>query len=133
MRVIYNREAIKKLKDDMAWMAKLPFCFEMGYIKGYSLPVVITHGSIDRYWLFKDSDPDYFAFHAINNRYDPSPNAPIFNIYGHKPRDEVYFGSNFVSLDTGCGRGGDRKLSAYCVETQDIFEVSKWELDREVA
>ena len=131
LRVIYNKEGIMQLKNDMAWMAKLPLCFEMGYIKGYSLPVVITHGSIDKYWLFKDSDPDYFAFHALNNRYDPSSTAPIFNIYGHRPRNEVYFGSNFVSLDTGCGRGENRKLSAYCIETKEVFDVHKWELEYE--
>ena len=85
--------------------------------------MVVTHAPIDKYWLFKDSHPEYFAFHAMNNRYPPSASAPIFNIYGHIPQDEVCIGKNFVSLDTGCGRGKDRKLSAYCVETKEIVSV----------
>jgi len=78
---------------------------------------------VEKYWLFKDRDPAYFAFHAMNNRYEPSSMSPIFNIFGHVPRDEVIFGENFISLDTGCGRGADRSLSAYCVETKEVLSV----------
>jgi len=122
-RVTVNKESIKQMKEDMKWIAQLPIYFEFGQLQGYPLPVVVTHAPIDKYWLFKDSHPDYFAFHAMNNRYAPSPSAPIFNIYGHTPRDEVVIGKNFISLDTGCGRGKDKKLSAYCVETKEIVSV----------
>jgi hypothetical protein len=111
------------MKEDMEWIAQLPACLEFGQIKGYSLPVIVTHAPVDKYWLFKDSHPDYFAFQAMNNRSNPSPSAPIFNIYGHISNDEVVIGTNFVSLDTGCGRGKDKKLSAYCLETKEIISV----------
>ncbi len=127
-KVIYNKAGIYQLKLDMAWIASLPFYWELGQPKGYLLPVVVTHGSIDKYWLFKDRFPDYFAYHALNNRYDPSPNAPIFNIYGHRSREEVVFGTNFVSLDTGCGKRSGGKLTAYCLESKELVAVKKSEL-----
>ena len=122
-KITVNKEWVKQMKQDMEWIAELPIYFEFGQLKGYPLPVVVTHAPVDKYWLFKDSHPDYFAFHAMNNRYAPSASAPIFNIYGHVPRDEVFIGKNFISLDTGCGRGKDKKLSAYCVETKEIVSV----------
>ncbi len=122
-KITINQESIDQMKEDMEWIEQLPVYFEFGQLKGYSLPVVVTHAPVDKYWLFKDSHPDYFAFHAMNNRNNPSSSAPIFNIYGHVPKDEVLIEKNFVSLDTGCGRGKDRKLSAYCVETKEIVSV----------
>ncbi len=122
-KVTTHQKGLKQMKKDMEWIEKLPAYFEFGQLKGYSLPVVVTHAPVDKYWLFKDSHPDYFSFHARNNRYAPSSSAPIFNIYGHVPRDEVLIEKNFVSLDTGCGRGKDRMLSAYCVETKEVISV----------
>jgi len=123
-KITLNNRWVEEMKNDMEWIGKLPLYFEFGQIKGYPLPVVVTHAPLDKYWLFKDSHPDYFAFFAMNNRYKPSASAPIFNIHGHIPRDEVVIGKNFVSLDTGCGRGKDKKLSAYCVETKEIVSVN---------
>jgi len=123
-QIIKNEKGLKALKEAMRWIESLPLYYEFGYMKGYSLPVVVTHAAVEKYWLFKDRDPEYFAFHAMNNRYDPSRMSPIFNIFGHVPRDEVFFGKNFISIDTGCGRGADRKLSAYCVETKEVVSIS---------
>ena len=122
-KITVKSEWVEQMKQDMKWIEQLPIYFEFGQIKGYQLPVVVTHAPVDKYWLFKDSHPDYFAFHAMNNRYAPSASAPIFNIYGHIPRDSVFIGKNFISLDTGCGRGKNKKLSAYCVETKEIVSV----------
>jgi len=122
-KITVKSEWVEQMKQDMKWIEQLPIYFEFGQIKGYQLPVVVTHAPVDKYWLFKDSHPDYFEFHAMNNRYTPSASAPIFSIYGHIPKDEVIIGKNFVSLDTGCGRGKDKKLSAYCVETKEIVSV----------
>jgi len=123
-RVIIDRDAINKMKYDMEWIESLPSYYEFGYIKGYSLPVVVTHAPVDKYWLFKDTHEEYFNFHSRNNRVDPSDSAPIFNIHGHKASDEVIYGSNFVNIDTGCGKGDGKKLTAYCVETKEIFQVN---------
>ena len=122
-QISISQKGLEQMKKDMEWVEQLPVFFEFGHLRGYLLPVVVTHAPIDKYWLFKDSHPDYFIFHAMTNRYAPSSSAPIFNIYGHTPRDEVVMGENFVCLDTGCGRGNDRKLSAYCVETKEVVSV----------
>ena len=122
-KITINQESIEQMKKDMKWVEELPSYYEFGHLKGYSLPVVVTHAPVDKYWLFKDSHPDYFAFHAMTNRYAPSSSAPIFNIYGHTPRENVVLAENYVCLDTGCGRGEDRKLSAYCVETKEVVFV----------
>jgi serine/threonine protein phosphatase 1 len=121
--VILNQKGIEEMKRDMEWIAKRPVYFEMGHVKGYTLPVVVTHSPVDKYWFFKDTHPEYFEFYAMNNRYIPTASSPIFNIYGHVPRKEVLIGSNFVSLDTGCGRGEDKRLSAYCIETREVIWV----------
>jgi len=123
-QIINNKEGLKELKEAMKWVESLPLYYEFGYMKSYPLPVVVTHAGVEKYWLFKDRDPAYFAFHAMNNRYDPSNMSPIFNIFGHVPREEVLFGENFISLDTGCGRGADKRLSAYCVESKEVVSVS---------
>jgi len=122
--IVFDKQGIKKLKEDMNWIAKLPLYLELGQPRGYHLPVVVSHGVIDKYWLFRDIFPDYFAHHVLNNRNRPSIDAPIFNIYGHKSNAEVVFGVNYVSLDTGCGKKIDGKLSAYCLETKEVISVS---------
>jgi serine/threonine protein phosphatase 1 len=131
--IIFDKDGIEKLIDDMNWISKLPLYLELGYRKGYNLPVVVTHGSVDKYWLFKDTFPEYFEYHVLNNRNRPSRNAPIFNIYGHKSNQEVVIGSNFVSLDTGCGKRENGKLSAYCLESKEVISVRNPSFYREVA
>jgi serine/threonine protein phosphatase 1 len=123
-QIIKNEKGIKELKEAMRWIETLPVYYEFGYTKGYTLPVVVSHAIVEKYWFIKDIDPNYFAFHALNNRQLPSNISPIFNIFGHISKDEVILGDNFVALDTGCGKGADRKLSAYCVETKEVISVS---------
>ncbi len=132
-RVIYNQKAIEKLKADMEWMASLPIYLELGQLKGYSSPIVVTHASVGKYWLFKDRFPEYFTYYALNNRYAPSNSSPIFNIYGHEHHNEVVIGNNFVNLDTGCGKSIYGKLSAYCLETKEVISVQKEIIQRKVA
>jgi len=124
-QVIYNKKAIEELKSDMEWMASLPFYFEFGKLKGYSLPVVVSHGSIEKFWILKDEFPDYFEYQALNSRHKPSKNPKIFNIYGHKSREKVLISDSFVSLDTGCGKNEKGMLSSYCLETKEVISVRK--------
>jgi hypothetical protein len=42
--------------------------------------------------------------------------------------ESVIMGENFVSLDTGCGKSYGAKLSDYCIESREIFEVCRDEL-----
>ncbi|CAA6827444.1 MAG: Serine/threonine protein phosphatase [uncultured Sulfurovum sp.] len=123
--IIRNHEGIAALKSDLAWIKALPLTLELGELTNYSLPVVISHGSIGDYWHLKESHPDMFEMHVLSNRIPPSKESPIFNIYGHEVVPTVVQGETFISLDTGCGKYHDGKLSAYCLETKEIFEVFK--------
>ena len=123
-----NEENIASLKEDLEWIASLPFYIEMGKFENHSLPLVISHGSIGDFWHLKESNRKYFEFYITSNRKRPSLESPIFNIYGHVNVESVVVGENFVSLDTGCGKSYDAKLSAYCIESREVFEVCRDEL-----
>ena len=120
--VIRNREGLERLKRDLAWIKRLPLYFEMGEVEGYQLPIVITHGSIGDFWYAKESNPVLFEEQALRNRNPPSLESPIFNIYGHESRKDILVGENFINLDTGSGKYCDGKLTAYCIESREVFE-----------
>ncbi|CAA6810851.1 MAG: Serine/threonine protein phosphatase [uncultured Sulfurovum sp.] len=124
-KIIRNQEGIDALKNDLAWIKNLPLYLELGDVRDYPLPVVISHGSIGDYWHLKESHPDTFEMYALSNRTPPSTHSPIFNIYGHEVVSNVVQGENFISLDTGCGKYHNGKLSAYCLETEEVVEVFK--------
>jgi len=121
--VIRNRKGLKQLKEDLEWIKTLPLYFEMGEVAGYQLPIVITHGSAGDFWFAKESNPSLFEEQALRNRNPPSVESPIFNIYGHESRKDILVGENFINLDTGSGKYRDGKLTAYCIESREIFEV----------
>ena len=120
---IKNLEGITKLQDDIEWMKSLPLYIKMPNPHNTKLPIVISHASIGDFWDLEETNTKHFEFYIMTNRRRPSADAPIFNIYGHTNVPSVVIGKNFVSLDTGCGRGNDGKLSAYCVETREVFEA----------
>ncbi|HHB95113.1 MAG TPA: hypothetical protein ENK88_08210 [Campylobacterales bacterium] len=123
-KFIKNLEGIEALQNDIEWMKSLPLYIEMENPHNPKLSIVISHASIGNFWNLKESNYKHFEFYIMTNRRRPSADTPIFNIYGHTNVPKVIIGSNFVSLDTGCGRtDGNAKLSAYCVETQEVFEV----------
>ncbi len=123
--VLKKPDNIETLKRDLAWIETLPIYLELGKFEGYALPVVVSHGSIGSFWHLKESRPDHLEFYAMSNRNRPSEDAPIFNIYGHVNVESVVIGHNFASIDTGCGKSHDAKLSAFCIETQEVIEVCK--------
>ena len=119
---VKNLEGIAQLQEDIEWMKNLPLYIEMENPHNTELPIVVSHASIGDFWDLEESNYKHFEFYIMTNRKRPSADAPIFNIYGHTNVTEVVIGHNFVSLDTGCGRSdGSGKLSAYCVETQEVF------------
>ena len=121
MQIVKNLKGLKELQDDIEWMKSLPLYVKMKNPYNAELPIVVSHASIGDFWDLEESNPKHFEFYIMTNRNRPSADAPIFNIYGHTNVSEVVIGHNFVSLDTGCGRSdGEGKLSAYCVETQEI-------------
>lgn len=124
--LIDNPTMIKQLKEDLVWIASLPCYLELGVVKGYDLPVVVTHGSAGDYWHLKDENLEAFKKVCQSNRNYPSEDAPIFNIYGHVIHSEVNLGKTHVCVDTGAGKTYEgAKLSAYCVESKEVFEVKK--------
>ena len=121
---VKDLEGIAQLQNDIEWMQSLPLYIEMENPHNPALPIVISHASIGDFWDLEESNYKHFEFYIMTNRKRPSVDAPIFNIYGHTNVADVLIGQNFVSLDTGCGRSdGSGKLSAYCVETQEVVSV----------
>jgi len=124
-KCVKNLEGIEALQKDIEWMKCLPLYIQMKNPHNPNLPIVISHASIGDFWHLKESHLKHFEFYIMTNRRRPSTDAPIFNIYGHVNVPKVIIGSNFVSLDTGCGRtDGSGVLSAYCLETREVFEVN---------
>jgi len=122
-----NEEGVEQLREDLAWIESLPLTIELGVMPNYHLPVVISHGNIGDHWYLKEVNPKDFEFYALGNRCTPSNESPIFNIYGHIAVDKVLKKENFVCVDTGCGKNHHAKLSAYCIETQEVVDVSRRE------
>lgn len=117
---------IEQLKADLAWMKSLPCYFELGMVEGYDLPIVITHGSTGDFWHLKDENLAEFRSVCQSNRQEPMKENEIFNIYGHVIYPKVKIANNFVCVDTGSGKNfKGAKLSAYCVETKEVFEAFK--------
>ncbi len=126
--LIDNPPIIEKLKADLAWMESLPCYIELGEFAGYELPIVVTHGSAGDYWHLKDENPKKFKAICQSNREKPSEYASVFNIYGHVIMSNITVGKTYTSIDTGCGKTFEgARLSAFCIETQEIFEVKKEE------
>ena len=46
----------------------------------------------------------------------------VINIFGHTPYEEVYFGSNFIGIDTGCAMGG--QLSAVQLKSHEVVSIA---------
>ena len=88
----------------------------------------LTHGFGLPYYRRKD-DPNY-QMRLYTNRLENSPldwergwyEYDTINIFGHTPYEEVYFGSNFIGIDTGCAMGG--KLSAVQLKSHEVVSIA---------
>jgi len=123
MQIVKKMKGIEALQNDIEWMKSLPLYIELENSHNKKLPIVISHASIGDFWDLEETNYKHFEFYIMTNRRRPSAKSPIFNIYGHTNVPEVVIGQNFVSLDTGCGRSdGSGRLSAYCVETEEVIK-----------
>lgn len=109
--------------NDIAWLSKLKIYEILPMKKGFKLPVVISHACVANYWgdgILKASQENLDE-NLLLNREIPNKSAKIFNIFGHTPQENAILKENFINLDTGCCYG--YKLSAICLETNEILEV----------
>jgi serine/threonine protein phosphatase 1 len=129
MQCVENPEGMEQFLDDIEWLKTLPLYIELPQ-KINNKPVVISHAPCADVWHNHDN-PDAketFRDYALWHRRDPKPESKIYNIFGHTP---VEFGveieEHFTNVDTGCyiKKHGYNELSAFCVETQEVVNVSR--------
>jgi len=129
-KVEVYEEAMKRIEDDLEWMASLPLYVELDIKHPSSKPVIVSHACVGSVWHFHN-DPDNlqtFKEYALWNRKHPPKKMPIFNIFGHTPMEfGVEIEESYVNVDTGCylNEYGYGELSAYCVETEEVVNVNR--------
>ena len=133
-QIIKDTKAIEQLKDDVAWMEKLPIYLELEANHLSGKKVVVSHSNISKVWTIRNDKEkrQKFIDEALWTRdQNSSDKANIFNIYGHTPQKyNAQIGDNFANIDTGCcfyslEDNMYGQLSAYCVESGEVFEVRK--------
>jgi len=133
-QIIKDTEAIEQLKDDIAWMKKLPIYLEIDVNHPSGKKVVISHSNISKVWTIrndKEKQQEFIDEVLWTRDKNTSDEVDIFNIYGHTPQKyNAEISDNFANIDTGCCfySSEDNKygrLSAYCVESGDVFKVKK--------
>ena len=128
----FINEFIFQFEDDIAWMKKLPLYLELDTKHISQRKVVVSHSSIASVWNLKDSaekeEINKFKGTVLWGRMKPVDSEPIFNIFGHTPqKNSAELKNHYVNIDTGCYMKDDKGfglLSAYCVETGEIYSSS---------
>lgn len=134
----FIKEFIFQFKDDIEWMKELPLYLELDAKHVSGRKVVVSHSAIAPVWRFKDSSEDEelkrFSNMVLWGRVKPMDTEPIFNIFGHTPRKYTSeIRKHYINLDTGCyikDSKGYGVLSAYCVETEEIYTSSELVYER---
>lgn len=128
----FIKEFLFQFKSDIEWMKELPIYLELLYsLHKSGKPVVVSHSSIAPVWHLRH-DPEnekVFSENILWSRVKPMNNVNIFNIFGHTPQKySVDIEDHYVNVDTGCyikRKKGYGLLSAYCVETEEVFSASE--------
>ena len=74
--------------------------------------------------LYNEKKQNEFEEYVLWNRKNPKIDVEIFNIFGHTPTKYIDTSKHFINVDTGCyikNKSGYGKLSAYCVQTNEII------------
>ena len=128
---VYIKDFLFQFKEDIEWLKGLPLFLELD-IKHPSSgrAVVVSHSSISSVWdiRYKHQYANIFKETVLWHRTEPLDQANIFNVFGHTP--QVYSADikkHYVNIDTGCyikGKKGYGLLSAYCVESGEVYSSS---------
>ncbi|HHD75907.1 MAG TPA: hypothetical protein ENK82_01760 [Campylobacterales bacterium] len=125
----FIREFIFQFQDDIEWMKQLPLYLELDERHPSGRKVVVSHSAIAPVWNLKENQ-DEKSKRALQDmvlwgRTRPLDSEPIFNIFGHTPQKyKADVKQHYVNIDTGCymkRESGYGQLSAYCVETGEIY------------
>jgi len=128
----FIKEFLFQFKSDIEWMKGLPLYIELIDARHKSSKlVVVSHSSIASVWHLRNN-PEHekvFSENVLWSRVKPMDNVNIFNIFGHTPRKyTIDIADHYVNVDTGCyikRKKGYGLLSAYCVETEEVFSASE--------
>ena len=128
----FIKEFLFQFKSDIEWMKKLPIYLELLYAlhKSGKL-VVVSHSSIASVWHLRHDleSEELFRENVLWSRVKPSVDVDIFNVFGHTPQKySVEIEDHYVNVDTGCyikRKKGYGILSAYCIETGEVFSASE--------
>ncbi|HIP50849.1 MAG TPA: hypothetical protein EYG94_02075 [Campylobacterales bacterium] len=129
----FIEEFIFQFEDDIEWMKKLPMYLELDVTHSSNRKVVVSHSAIAPVWNIKEStekeDMKRFNDVVLWGRVRPIDSEPIFNIFGHTPQQySADMKKHYVNIDTGCYMKTDKGfglLSAYCVETEEVYSSSE--------
>jgi serine/threonine protein phosphatase 1 len=128
----FIKEFIFQFKSDIEWMKGLPLYLELLYaLHDSGKPVVVSHSSVASVWHLRHNAENEKTFreNILWNRMTPQSDVDIFNVFGHTPQKyHVDIEDYYVNVDTGCyikRKKGYGLLSAYCIETGEVFSASE--------
>ncbi len=127
----YIKEFISHFKEDIEWLKALPLYLELDIKHPPSgRSVVVSHSAISSVWDIRDKQEylNVFKNSVLWKRTEPLDESDIFNIFGHTPQSySVDIKKHYINVDTGCyikGKRGYGLLSAYCIETGEVYSSS---------
>jgi len=136
---LFIKDFIFQFKDDIAWMKELPLYLELDDATHASgRKVVVSHAAIAPVWNIRKSSENKkdFLNTVLWNRLEPLDLESIFNIFGHTPQQySVNSKNHYVNVDTGCYKKGEKGyglLSAYCVESGEVYSSGELSYDKKL-
>lgn len=134
----FIREFIFQFEDDIKWMKGLPLYLELDTYHASRRKIIVSHSAIAPVWNFKKSsnlkEVKKFNDTVLWGRAKPQDNEEIFNIFGHTPQQySAEIKKHYVNVDTGCYMKDDKGyglLSAYCVETNEVYSSTALAYDK---
>ena len=126
----FIKDFIFQFEEDIEWMKSLPLYIELNEKHPSGRTIVISHSAIAPVWKLRDESVSFndFKNRVLWGRAKPIDSEPIFNIFGHTPQQfapDVH--QHYINIDTGAYKKGEKGfglLSAYCIETEELFSSS---------